>query len=363
MLFLFPFIFANYWADLQELRNDPYVHRFIVHGENYKILLQNFIQVFNHHYAQVLHVSLKKNYLLSDWYDPKAIVEVLFVRTTTGVMVKYMAFHGAGKIVEIKFDDFKKNIRVQDISDLIKISLNPKQKLQVQIPVALLLKVMDFMQRINCNYRKYKSFNIIYHGKSFNVQAVILTDKKNKKNYYIDFDGVLVDKNGYELKCFSYAPLYGLKGNIVVTSAFGNRRHPVRGCRIFHSGIDLKAVKGTPVYAAYDGYVVFAGWVKGYGKCIKISHAGNVQTLYAHLSKISRSVIKGARVDRNSLIGFVGSTGISTGAHLHFEVRIKNKPVNPLTFRFSSYSHVRVVDYKRFKMLLEAIDHAGVEYI
>ncbi len=113
-----------------------------------------------------------------------------------------------------------------------------------------------------------------------------------------------------------------------VTSGFGYRYHPVLRYRRLHAGIDIGAPTGSGVYAASDGEVFFASWRGGYGRCIILLHGGDVSTLYGHLSKIY--VKPGQRVRRGQLIGAVGSTGLSTGPHLHFELRRNGRPVNPL---------------------------------
>ena len=118
--------------------------------------------------------------------------------------------------------------------------------------------------------------------------------------------------------------------NPVITSSFGYRIHPIYGDRRLHAGIDLRATSGTPIYAAAPGEVVYAGWRGGYGNCVIIDHGGGVATLYAHQS--SMAVAEGEEVSRGDVIGAVGSTGFSTGPHLHFEVRVDGVPVDPLGY-------------------------------
>lgn len=112
-----------------------------------------------------------------------------------------------------------------------------------------------------------------------------------------------------------------------VTSGFGYRYHPVLRYRRLHTGVDIGAPSGSGVYAASDGEVFFASWRGGYGRCIILLHGDDVSTLYGHLSKIY--ITAGQTVRRGQLIGAVGSTGLSTGPHLHFEVRRNGAPVNP----------------------------------
>lgn len=116
-----------------------------------------------------------------------------------------------------------------------------------------------------------------------------------------------------------------------ITSGFGMRRHPLLGgAPLFHTGIDIGASYGTPIRAVASGRVIFAGWYGGYGNMIIIDHGGRISTVYGHLSKIVVKV--GEEVAEGDVIGYVGSTGLSTGPHLHFEVRINGDPVDPLTW-------------------------------
>lgn len=115
-----------------------------------------------------------------------------------------------------------------------------------------------------------------------------------------------------------------------VSSEFGYRIHPVYGTRRLHAGIDVAAPSGTPIYAANDGVVIFAGGRGGYGRTVIVDHGGGVTTLYAHMSQIGSSV--GQTVVRGDSVGFVGASGTATGNHLHFEVRVDGTPTNPRNY-------------------------------
>jgi murein DD-endopeptidase MepM/ murein hydrolase activator NlpD len=119
-----------------------------------------------------------------------------------------------------------------------------------------------------------------------------------------------------------------------LTSGYGMRTHPVLGGRRQHAGIDLAAPTGTPVYATADGVVGRADWYSSYGLYIAIEHGAAMQTRYAHLSRLA--VAAGDNVKKGDLIGYVGSTGRSTGPHLHYEVRIDGQAVNPIPYMVES---------------------------
>lgn len=115
-----------------------------------------------------------------------------------------------------------------------------------------------------------------------------------------------------------------------ITSQFGTRVHPVFKTKITHTGLDISAPKGTPVKAADPGEVLYTGWMRGYGQVVIIDHGANLTTVYAHLSKIDTT--EDAKVTRSTVIGRVGSTGVATGNHLHFEVRVNGDAVNPMKY-------------------------------
>lgn len=115
-----------------------------------------------------------------------------------------------------------------------------------------------------------------------------------------------------------------------ITSTFGTRVHPIFKTKITHTGLDISAPKGTPVKAADTGEVLFTGWLSGYGHVVILDHGGNLTTVYAHLSSIECT--EGAKVSRGGIIGRVGSTGVATGNHLHFETRVNGDAVNPMRY-------------------------------
>lgn len=118
------------------------------------------------------------------------------------------------------------------------------------------------------------------------------------------------------------------------TSGFGTRRKPMGGGHAHHDGIDIAAPMGTPVRAAAGGGIVALGVRGDYGRFIQIRHSHRLETAYAHLSRFAQGLKAGDLVKRDDVIGYVGSTGRSTGTHLHYEIRIDGRPVDPLSFQW-----------------------------
>jgi len=137
-----------------------------------------------------------------------------------------------------------------------------------------------------------------------------------------------------------------------ISSGFGMRHHPVLGYNKMHKGMDFAAPTGTPIYAAGDGVVEKAGRNGGYGNYIRIRHNSKLKTAYAHLHRISSRVKPGARVKQGQIIGKVGTTGRSTGPHLHYEVLLANKQVNPRSVTLPTGEQLVGKNMDRFKWLV-----------
>lgn len=172
-------------------------------------------------------------------------------------------------------------------------------------------------------------------------------DKGRKQIRLVRWDGAghdgWFDADGkYERRGFMGAPVAGR-----VTSSFGLRMHPLLGFMRMHKGLDIGAPYGTPIYAAIDGVVQFAGRNAGYGKFVKLAHSGGLASGYAHMSRIA--VRSGARVARGQVIGYVGSTGMSTGPHLHWEVWRNGRAINPRSIPLSSVATLSGGALRAFK--------------
>ena len=152
-----------------------------------------------------------------------------------------------------------------------------------------------------------------------------LFDKKNFTGHY--------DNNGKSIKkALMKTPINGAR----LSSSFGMRKHPIDGYNKMHKGTDFAAPMGTPIMASGDGVILKAGWCGGGGNCVKIKHNKTYQTVYAHMSKFANNIKKGVRVKQGQTIGYVGSTGKSTGPHLHYEVIINGKRVNSQKLKLPS---------------------------
>tara|TARA_B100000029_G_scaffold479289_1_gene526220 strand:- start:6262 stop:7575 length:1314 start_codon:yes stop_codon:yes gene_type:complete len=166
--------------------------------------------------------------------------------------------------------------------------------------------------------------NLILQGKS--IELYHFSSKKHKINDHFDTRGQSIKKT------LMKTPINGAR----LSSSYGMRKHPILGYNKMHQGTDFAAPKGTPIMASGSGVVKKAGWCGGGGNCVKIRHNSTYSTVYAHMSKFARGVKKGARVVQGQIIGYVGSTGLSTGPHLHYEVIKNGKKINSQTLKLPS---------------------------
>ena len=169
--------------------------------------------------------------------------------------------------------------------------------------------------------------------------------EKNKIDYF--------DENGKSMrKTLMKTPINGAR----LSSSFGKRKHPILGFTKMHTGTDFAAPIGTPILASGDGLVVRAQWCGGGGNCVKIKHNRVYQTVYAHMSKFGRGIKKGVRVKQGQIIGYVGSTGLSTGPHLHYEVIENGKKINSQKLKLPSGKVLKGNERKIFEVNKIKID-------
>ncbi|MGC0371608.1 MAG: hypothetical protein DGJ47_000299 [Rickettsiaceae bacterium] len=173
-----------------------------------------------------------------------------------------------------------------------------------------------------------------------------------------DYDIYLYSKNNKDFQFFN-GQGKSIQGTLLrtpvdvvrISSYFGYRKkHPVLGYGRMHKGVDYAASTGTPIYASGAGTIEFIGWKKGYGRFILIKHKNNLSTAYAHASKFAKGLKKGSKVPQGKVIAYVGSTGYATGPHLHYEVRVNGKQVNPLKFKSTPGIKLAGKDLAKFKL-------------
>ncbi len=176
-------------------------------------------------------------------------------------------------------------------------------------------------------------------------QAVWYESEGGKNGGYYDFAGKA------QKKAFLKSPVAFTR----ISSGFGMRRHPVSGYSRAHKGIDFAAPSGTPIKAAADGTVEHAGWRGGYGNMVVLKHWGSYSTAYGHMSRVATR--RGAKVRQGDVIGYVGSTGVSTGPHLHYEFRAGKAQVNPRAIAMPEAPPLRTAEMAKFRKAAEEMEH------
>ncbi len=206
-------------------------------------------------------------------------------------------------------------------------------------------RVYGFQVDFQRDIRKNDTFQIIYevfeddNSKIKNTGNILYADLNlSGQSNALYFFGIKEQEGHYDIngksikKALMKTPINGAR----LSSSFGLRKHPIDGFTKMHKGTDFAAPLGTPIMASGDGVIVKVGWCGGGGNCIKIRHNSSYSTVYAHLSKFANATKKGRRVKQGQIIGFVGSTGKSTGPHLHYEVIFNGKKVNSQTLKLPS---------------------------
>ena len=194
----------------------------------------------------------------------------------------------------------------------------------------------------------YANLNI----QNTDIQLYKFEYENNKIDYF--------DENGKSMKkTLMKTPINGAR----LSSPFGKRKHPILGFTKLHAGTDFAAPKGTPIMASGNGIILKAKWCGGGGNCVKIKHNSKYQTVYAHMSKFGRGIKKGVRVKQGQTIGYVGSTGLSTGPHLHYEVIENGRKINSQKLKLPSGKILKGKLRKKFEVNKIKIDVLKSELI
>ncbi len=186
--------------------------------------------------------------------------------------------------------------------------------------------------------------NLILQGKS--LELYHFNSEKDKINDHFEANGQSIKKT------LMKTPINGAR----LSSSYGMRKHPILGYNKMHQGTDFAAPMGTPIMASGSGKILKAGWCGGGGNCVKIRHNSTYTTVYAHMSKFARGIKKGIRVNQGQIIGYVGSTGMSTGPHLHYEVIQNGKKVNSQTLKLPSGKKLKGKMREEFELAKIKID-------
>lgn len=202
--------------------------------------------------------------------------------------------------------------------------------------------------------RRTDTGETVGHG---DIQLAEMTVNGKDKRFYrfVDESGIAdyYDAKGRSVRrALLRTPVDGAR----ISSGFGARKHPILGYTKMHKGMDFAAPSGTPIYAAGDGVIEVAGWNGGFGRYIRIRHNGTYSTAYAHLSRIDSRVKPGARVRQRQVIGYVGTSGRSTGPHLHYEVHVNGKQVNPRGVKLPTGKELEGSELARFERMRSEID-------
>ena len=252
----------------------------------------------------------------------------------------------------------KKSILYKE--NLIQKSLY-RSAVEERIPANIIIefaRVYGFQVDFQRDIKKKDSFQIMYEifvddtGKTIETGNILFANlklsRKNNPLYYFDKKGSEghYDINGKSVKkALMKTPINGAR----LSSPFGMRKHPIDGFTKMHRGTDFAAPMGTPIMASGDGVVKKAGWCGGGGNCVVIRHNSTYQTVYAHMSKFAKGIRSGVRVKQGQTIGYVGSTGKSTGPHLHYEVIVNGKKINSQKLKLPSGKALKGKDRELFE--------------
>ncbi len=259
----------------------------------------------------------------------------------------------------------KKNIIYKE--NLIMQSLY-KSASDQRIPANVIIefaRIYGFQVDFQRDIRKRDSFQILFevfkddNGKIIETGEILFANLKlsgvNNSLYFFNEDGSIghYDKNGKSVKkALMKTPINGAR----LSSPFGMRKHPIDGFNKMHRGTDFAAPMGTPIMASGDGVIKKAGWCGGGGNCVVIKHNSTYQTVYAHMSKFARGIRNGVRVKQAQIIGYVGSTGKSTGPHLHYEVIVNGKKINSQKLKLPSGKILKGNERKKFETVKIKLD-------
>ena len=341
-------VFNNLEPKLKKIRHQ------ISPGETFNNILENY-QVEKSEILEIKKHLLKKVNLNKLNTNNK----ILFTVDQSKNLIKEFTFQisNTEKIFlkrDLKTDKFNQEILLTKLKRKILYKENIilhslyKSASTEKIPANIIIefaRVYGFQVDFQRDIRKQDSFQIMYevfvdeNSKLVETGNILFANLnlsgQNNSLYYFDKPGSEghYDKSGKSVKkALMKTPINGAR----LSSPFGMRKHPIDGFNKMHRGTDFAAPMGTPIMASGDGIIKKAGWCGGGGNCVVIKHNSTYQTVYAHMSKFASGIRTGVRVRQGQTIGFVGSTGKSTGPHLHYEVIVNGKRINSQKLKLPS---------------------------
>ena len=328
--------------------------------EDYSVEKKEIVKIKN---------SLKKKVNI-DKLNTKQIIQFKLDKTNNKINEFTFQISSTQKIIlkrDYENDDFSEEIISIKLSKSVvyneNIIMNSlyKSATEQNIPANIIIDfagIYGFQVDFQRDVRKKDKFQIMYELFLNEKNEIVETGEilyanlklsgQDNSLYFFDNEGSEghYDKNGKSVKkALMKTPINGAR----LSSPFGMRKHPIDGYNKMHKGTDFAAPTGTPIMASGDGIVKKAGWCGGGGNCVKIKHNSTYQTVYAHMSKFARGIKAGVRVKQGQTIGYVGSTGKSTGPHLHYEVIVNGKKVNSQKLKLPSGKILKGKERKLFE--------------
>ena len=287
---------------------------------NQKIILtidqsNNLLKEFIFHFSNTKKIYLTKNEGI-DEFNQKIIITKLDKKIIYNENIILSSLYKSAKEKGIPINTIIEFARIYGFQVDFQRDIRKRDSFQIMYEVF-----------VDENAKVVESGNILFANLKLSGESNSLYyyDKKGSEGHY--------DKNGKSVKkALMKTPINGAR----LSSPFGMRKHPIDGFNKMHKGTDFAAPMGTPIMASGDGIIKKAGWCGGGGNCVVIRHNSTYQTIYAHMSKFASGIRSGVRVKQGQTIGFVGSTGKSTGPHLHYEVIVNGKKINSQTLKLPS---------------------------
>mgnify|MGYP001198939326 CR=1 FL=1 len=343
----------------------------IKRGENIQKILKNY-KVNNNEIEKI--IKQYKKYTKPNQLIAGNTIKIIIEKNLSGKnnsIIKFITPITKSTTVEISKDDdgnivsskiitklYKRKMLAENIikNNLYSSAVGAKINPETIIEFARIFGFeIDFQRDIRKNdyfkivYDKYfdeagefvKSGSIHYAHMSVNGREITLYKFGDDENYgYFDMNGKSVEK------ALMKTPINGAR----LSSSFGMRKHPILGFNKMHKGTDFAAKEGTPIMASGSGTVMLAKWCGGGGNCVKIKHNSTYETVYAHMKAFAKGIRKGRKVKQGQIIGYVGSTGMSTGPHLHYEVIVNGKKVNSQKLKLPSGKILKNEERKLFEV-------------